>query len=68
VLLRRPNGCNLNQFEASRHRGRFGRKVIVVWMDDALTVEHPDRISCRPDKCKGSDFSNLESVQNLLET
>jgi hypothetical protein len=23
-LLKRPDGCKLEQFEASRHRGRFG--------------------------------------------
>jgi hypothetical protein len=30
VLLRRPNGCNLDQFEASGHRGRSRQKVLVV--------------------------------------
>jgi len=30
VLLKHPNGCKLEQFEASRHRGRPGRKVLVV--------------------------------------
>jgi hypothetical protein len=38
----------------------FGR--MMLW-----TVEHPDEISHHPDRCKGSDFSNLESVQNLQE-
>jgi len=60
MLLRRPNGCNLEQFEASRHKGRFGQKVLIIRMDDGLTVE-------RPDGCKGFDFSNFESMQNLLE-
>jgi hypothetical protein len=68
VLLRRPNGCNLDQFEASEHRRRSELKVLVVRTDDTLTVERPDGISCRPDGCKGSDFSDLESVQNLLKT
>jgi len=36
VLLKRPNGCKLEQFEASRHRGRSGWKVLVVRTDDAL--------------------------------
>lgn len=36
VLLKRPDGWKLEQFEASRHRGRSGRKVPVVWTDDAL--------------------------------
>jgi hypothetical protein len=31
------------------------------------TVESPDGISRRPVRCKGSDFLDLESVQNLLE-
>jgi hypothetical protein len=36
VLLKRPDGCKLEQFEASRHRGRSRRKVRVVRTDDAL--------------------------------
>jgi len=36
VLLKHPDGCKLEQFEASRHRGRSERKVLVVWMDDTL--------------------------------
>jgi len=67
MLFRHPDSCNLEQFEASQHRGRFGRKVLVVRTDDAWTVERPEGISCRPDGCKGSDFSDLESEQNLLE-
>jgi len=68
VLLRHLDGCNLEQFEASQHIGRFGQKVLVVRTDDALTVERSDRISRRPDECKGFDCSYLEFVQNLLET
>jgi hypothetical protein len=67
VLLRLPNGCNQEQFEGSRHRGRSGWKVIVARTDDALTVERPDGIPCRQDRCKGSDFYDLETLQNLLE-
>jgi hypothetical protein len=67
VLLKRPDKCKLEQFDASRHRGRFGRKVLIVRTDDAWTVERLDSISHRPDGCKGSDFSNLKTVQNLLE-
>jgi hypothetical protein len=29
-------GCKLEQFEASRHRGRSGRKVLITQTDDAL--------------------------------
>jgi len=68
MLLRRPNRCNLDQFETSGHRGRPGRKVLVIRTDDALTVEHPDGILCRLDRCKGFDFFDLESVPNLLKT
>jgi hypothetical protein len=67
VLLRSTDGCKLEQFEGSRHRGRSRWKVLVVRTDNALTVERPDGISRHPDGCKGSDFSYLESVQNLLE-
>jgi hypothetical protein len=69
VLLRRSDECNLEQFEASQHRGRSGQKVqSTVQTDDALIVELPDGISRRSDECKGSDYSDLEYVQNLLET
>jgi hypothetical protein len=68
VLLRHPDECNQKQFEGSRHRGRSGWKVLIVWTDNAWIVERPNGISRRPDGCKGSDFSYLESVQNLLET
>jgi hypothetical protein len=60
MLLRRLDGCKLEQFEASRHRGRFRRKVLVVRTDDAWTVEGPDEISCRLDGCKGTEFNYLE--------
>jgi len=36
VLLKRPDRCKLEQFEASRHKGRSGRKVLVVQTDDDL--------------------------------
>jgi hypothetical protein len=59
VLLKRPDECKLEQFEASWHRGRFGRKVLVFWTDDAWTVEHLNGISCRSDGCKGTEFNFL---------
>jgi len=49
VLLKRPDGCKLEQFEASRHRDEM-----MLW-----TVGRPDGISRRPDGCKGSDLSDL---------
>jgi hypothetical protein len=36
VWLKFLDGCKLEQFEASRHRGRFGQKVVVIRNDDAL--------------------------------
>jgi len=36
VLLKRPNGYKLEQFEASRHRGRSEQKVHIFQTDDAL--------------------------------
>jgi hypothetical protein len=36
VLLKRPDRCKLEQFEASQHRGRSRRKVLVIRTDDAL--------------------------------
>jgi hypothetical protein len=59
VLLKCPDRCKLEQFEASRHMGRSERKVLIVQTDDAWTVERPDKISHRPEGCKGSDFSDL---------
>jgi hypothetical protein len=67
VLLRSPGGCKLKQLEGSRHRGRSERKVLVLWMDDAWIIERLDGISHRLDGWKGSNFSNLTFVQNLLE-
>jgi len=38
VLMKRPDGCKLEQFKTSRHRGRSERKVLVVWTDDTLEM------------------------------
>jgi hypothetical protein len=59
VLLIRLDRCKLEQFEASRHKGRFGRKVLDVQTNDAWTVERLDGMSCSPDGCKGSDFTDF---------
>jgi hypothetical protein len=66
MLLRRPNGCKLEQFEASWQRGRSGRKVLIVRTDDAWTVERLDDITCHPNGCKGTKLIALNSAQSLL--
>jgi hypothetical protein len=43
VLLKRPDGCKLEQFETSRHRGRSEREVLVIWTDDALNRWESER-------------------------
>jgi len=40
--------------------GMSRRKVLVVQMDDALTDE-------RPDRCKGTELTILNSAQSLLK-
>jgi hypothetical protein len=66
VLLKCSDGCNLEQLEASRHRGRFGRKVLVVQTNDAWIVERPDDVTRRPDGCKGTVLTALNFAQSLL--
>jgi hypothetical protein len=61
VLLKRPDGCKLEQFEASRHRGRSGRKVLVILTDEAWIVERPDGIS----RCLGGCTGMLKSSRTL---
>jgi len=36
VVLKRPEGCKLEQFKASQYRGRSEWKVLVIRTDDAL--------------------------------
>jgi hypothetical protein len=67
VLLRRPDGCKMEQFEASRHRGRSGRKALVVQTDDAWIVECLEKISRRSDGCKGTELTALNFAQSLLK-
>jgi hypothetical protein len=61
MLLRCSDGCNREQFEASRHRGTSGRKVLVIRTDDALTDERPDGIPRRSDRCKGTELYYFKS-------
>jgi hypothetical protein len=57
----RPDGCNLELFEASRHRWASGLKVLVVRTDDALTDERLDEIPRRPDGWQGTEIDFLEN-------
>jgi hypothetical protein len=59
VLLKHPDGCKLEQFEDSRHRGGSGRKVLVVRTDDALDSWRMDGMSRRPDGWQGTKFFDL---------
>jgi hypothetical protein len=61
VLLRRPDGCNREQFEAFGHRGTSRQKFLVVWTDDALTDERLDGMPHRPNGCKGTELHCFES-------
>jgi hypothetical protein len=67
VLLKRLNGCNLEQFETSRHWWASGRKVIVIRTDDTLTDERPDGIPRHPDGCNETELIDLNSAQSFLE-
>jgi hypothetical protein len=60
MLLKRPDGCNQEQFKAFGHRREFGRKVLFVRTDDALTDDRSDRISRHSDGCKGLELHCLE--------
>jgi hypothetical protein len=67
VLLRRSDECNLEQFEASRHKREFERKVLVVRTDVAcLTSIRTEYHVFRMDG-KDLNFIVLHSAQNLLE-
>jgi hypothetical protein len=64
VLLRRPDRCNREQFEASGHRGTSERKVLVVQTDDDLTDERLDGIPHCLDRCKGIELYYFEFAQS----
>jgi hypothetical protein len=61
VLLRRPDGCNREQFEPSGHKGTSRQKVLVVQTDDALTDKRRDGIPRRLDGCKETELHCFES-------
>jgi hypothetical protein len=56
VLLKRLNGCKLEQFEASRHRGRSGWKVLIVRTDDALDSWPSERYITSSGRLQGIQF------------
>jgi hypothetical protein len=59
-LLKRPDGCKLEQFEASQQRGRSGQKTMSSGRMMLWTAG-------RPDGWQGTKFFDLQTVQNLLE-
>jgi hypothetical protein len=56
VLLKRLDGCKLEQIEASRHRGKSGQKVLVVRTDDALDSWASKRYITSPRQLQGIRF------------
>jgi hypothetical protein len=67
VLLRRSNGCNLEQIEASGYRWEFGWKVLVVrtyvaWLTGVWTEYYVFWADARD-----MNFTVLNSAQSLLE-
>jgi hypothetical protein len=66
VLLRRLNGCNLEQFETFGHRRGVWTESYRCPDGRCLTDERPDGILRRPDGCKGTEFNILNSAQSLL--
>jgi hypothetical protein len=56
VLLKRPDGCKLEQLEASRHRGRSGLKVLIVQTDDALNSWASGRYITSSEQLQGIQF------------
>jgi hypothetical protein len=72
VLLKRLDRCKLEQFEASRHRGGSGRKVLVVRTDDALDSWASGRYITSSGRLQGIWFLWLldcaESSRRLLNS
>jgi hypothetical protein len=42
--------------------------IHVIWTNDALADGRPDGMTRRPNGWQGTEFSNLQTVQNLLAT
>jgi hypothetical protein len=66
VLLRRPNGCNLKQFE-SGHRWESGRKDLVVRMDVAWLMSVSTEYHVVRTDARDLNVTVLISAQSLLE-
>jgi hypothetical protein len=67
VLLKRSDGCKLEQFEASRHRGMSrwestSSGCMMLWTDG-----RPQGMTRCLDGWQGTKFSALQTVQNLME-
>jgi hypothetical protein len=56
VLVKHSDGCKLEQFEASWHRGRSGRKVLVVGTNDALNSWTSGRYITSSERLQGIQF------------
>jgi hypothetical protein len=65
VLLRHPDGCNL---DSSKLLDTDGSPDGIAMSSGRMLLadERPDVILSRLDGCLGSNFSDLESTQNLL--
>jgi hypothetical protein len=59
MLLKRLDGCKLEQVEASRHRGRSGRMMLwTVGRLDSMTRRLDSMTRC-PDGWQGTKFFDL---------
>jgi hypothetical protein len=67
-LLKRPDRCKLEQFEALRHRGRSGLESSSSGRYDTSSRRLVLWTADRPDGWHGTKFFDLQIVQNLLET
>jgi mRNA-degrading endonuclease toxin of MazEF toxin-antitoxin module len=67
MLLKRPDGCNLEQFEASGHRLESGRKVLVVLTDVARQMSVWTEYHVIRTDARDLNFTVLISAQSLLE-
>jgi len=67
LLLRHLDWCNREQFEASGHRWKVQTESSCRPYKWCLTDKRPDGIQRRPNGCKGTELTVLNSTQSLLE-